>query len=42
MDEVKPKQANDCLFKAAERDLLVSLHGVMAQAVKSKSKYERA
>lgn len=42
MDEVRPKQANDCLFTAAERDLLLKLHGVMAEAVKKKSKRERA
>ena len=42
MDEVKPKQAIDCLFIDAERDLLAKVHILMAEAKKKKSKAEKS
>lgn len=42
MNEVKPKQALDCSFTDAERDLLAKVHLLMAQEKKKKSKSERA
>jgi len=42
MRQLKPKPKDNCLFTDAERALLAKLHQVMAEAVKKKSKSERA
>lgn len=42
MRHLKPKQKDNCLFTDAERALLAELHQVMGQALKKKSKSERA
>ena len=42
MNQLKPKQKDDCFFTKAERDLLASLHNLMSVAIKNKSKIERA
>lgn len=42
MDQLNPIQKDNCLFTDAERALLAKLHQVMAEAIKKKSKRERA
>lgn len=42
MNQLKPKQKDNCLFNDAERNLLANLHYVMSVAIKNKSKVERA